>query len=129
MALCWGFRRLRCRSATAGRLRPGVQILAPRFREDLCLDAGEVVEAAALWFSRQQPHSMLGAGKSGSGHVFPLSRAIRKRGEGKKTVSARQRGRTTPAKQSASPTLGEQVLALADGKTQKEITAAALTPG
>jgi amidase len=22
-----------------GRLRPGVQILAPRFREDLCLDA------------------------------------------------------------------------------------------
>jgi amidase len=29
-----------------GRLRPGVQILAPRFREDLCLDAGEVVEAA-----------------------------------------------------------------------------------
>jgi amidase len=24
-----------------------VQILAPRFREDLCLDAGEVVEAAA----------------------------------------------------------------------------------
>jgi hypothetical protein len=31
---------LRCRSATTGRLRPGVQILAPRFREDLCLDAG-----------------------------------------------------------------------------------------
>jgi len=29
-----------------GRLRPGVQILASRFREDLCLDAGEVVEAA-----------------------------------------------------------------------------------
>ena len=29
-----------------GRLRPGVQILAPRFREDLCLDAGEVIEAA-----------------------------------------------------------------------------------
>jgi amidase len=29
-----------------GRLRPGVQILAPRFREDLCLDAAEVVEAA-----------------------------------------------------------------------------------
>jgi amidase len=29
-----------------GRLRPGVQILAPRFREDLCLDAGQVVEAA-----------------------------------------------------------------------------------
>jgi amidase len=29
-----------------GRLRPGVQMLAPRFREDLCLDAGEVVEAA-----------------------------------------------------------------------------------
>jgi amidase len=28
-----------------GRLRPGVQILAPRFREDLCLDAGEVIEA------------------------------------------------------------------------------------
>jgi amidase len=28
------------------RLRPGVQILAPRFREDLCLDAGEVIEAA-----------------------------------------------------------------------------------
>jgi amidase len=27
-------------------LRPGVQILAPRFREDLCLDAGEVIEAA-----------------------------------------------------------------------------------
>jgi len=41
---------------------------------------------------------------------------------------ARQRGRTTPAKpaggKSASPTLGEQVLALADGKTQQEITAA-----
>src|SRR5262249_48149757 len=31
---------------TYGRLRPGVQILAPRFREDLCLDAGEVIEAA-----------------------------------------------------------------------------------
>ena len=29
-----------------GRLRPGVQILASRFREDLCLNAGEVVEAA-----------------------------------------------------------------------------------
>ena len=29
-----------------GRLRPGVQILAPRFREDLCLYAGEVIEAA-----------------------------------------------------------------------------------
>jgi amidase len=29
-----------------GRLRPGVQILAPRFREDLCLDAGEAIEAA-----------------------------------------------------------------------------------
>jgi amidase len=29
-----------------GRLRPGVQILAPRFREDLCLDAGGVIEAA-----------------------------------------------------------------------------------
>jgi amidase len=29
-----------------GRLRPGVQIMAPRFREDLCLDAGEVIEAA-----------------------------------------------------------------------------------
>jgi amidase len=29
-----------------GRLRPGVQILAPRFREDLCLDAGDVIEAA-----------------------------------------------------------------------------------
>jgi len=28
-----------------GRLRPGVQILASRFREDLCLDAGEVIEA------------------------------------------------------------------------------------
>src|ERR1700730_3946968 len=59
----------------------------------------------------------------------------------KKTVSARtpttatkaaarprQRGRTTPAKpaggKSASPALGEQVLALAAGKTQQEITAA-----
>lgn len=31
---------------TRSRLRSGVQILAPRFREDLCLDAGEVVEAA-----------------------------------------------------------------------------------
>ena len=29
-----------------GRLRTGVQILAARFREDLCLDAGEVIEAA-----------------------------------------------------------------------------------
>lgn len=29
-----------------GRLRPGVQIMAPRFREDLCLEAGEVIEAA-----------------------------------------------------------------------------------
>jgi amidase len=28
-----------------GGLRPGVQILASRFREDLCLDAGEVIEA------------------------------------------------------------------------------------
>ncbi len=30
----------------AGTLRPSVQIMAPRFREDLCLDAGEVIEAA-----------------------------------------------------------------------------------
>lgn len=30
----------------AGRLRPGVQIMAPRLREDLCLAAGEVIEAA-----------------------------------------------------------------------------------
>lgn len=29
-----------------GRLRPGVQIMAPRFREDVCLAAGEVIEAA-----------------------------------------------------------------------------------
>jgi amidase len=29
-----------------GRLRPGVQIMAPRFREDLCLAAGGVIEAA-----------------------------------------------------------------------------------
>ncbi len=29
-----------------GALRPGVQIMAARFREDLCLDAGEVIEAA-----------------------------------------------------------------------------------
>ena len=28
-----------------GRLRPGVQILAPRFREDLCLAAAEAIEA------------------------------------------------------------------------------------
>ena len=34
------------RSGNHGRLRPGIQILAPRFREDLCLDAGEVIEAA-----------------------------------------------------------------------------------
>jgi amidase len=31
---------------TNGRLRPGVQIVAARFREDLCLDAGDVIEAA-----------------------------------------------------------------------------------
>ena len=31
---------------THGRLRPSVQIMAARFREDLCLDAGEVIEAA-----------------------------------------------------------------------------------
>ena len=29
-----------------GKLRTGVQILAARNREDLCLDAGEVIEAA-----------------------------------------------------------------------------------
>jgi len=29
-----------------GALRTGVQIMAARFREDLCLDAGEVIEAA-----------------------------------------------------------------------------------
>jgi amidase len=29
-----------------GSLRPGVQILGSRFREDMCLDAGEVIEAA-----------------------------------------------------------------------------------
>jgi len=29
-----------------GRLRTGAQIMAGRFREDLCLDAGEVIEAA-----------------------------------------------------------------------------------
>ena len=31
---------------TNGRLRPGVRIVAARFREDLCLEAGEVIEAA-----------------------------------------------------------------------------------
>jgi amidase len=31
---------------THGALRTGVQIMAPRFREDLTLDAGEVIEAA-----------------------------------------------------------------------------------
>ena len=30
----------------AGRLRTGVQIMASRWREDLCLEAGEVIEAA-----------------------------------------------------------------------------------
>jgi amidase len=30
----------------AGKLRPGVQLVAARFREDLVLDAGEVIEAA-----------------------------------------------------------------------------------
>jgi amidase len=30
----------------AGRLRPGVQLVASRFREDLVLQAGEVIEAA-----------------------------------------------------------------------------------
>jgi amidase len=30
----------------SGRLRTGVQIMATRWREDLCLDAGEVIEAA-----------------------------------------------------------------------------------
>ena len=29
-----------------GKLRTGVQIMAMRNREDLCLDAGEVIEAA-----------------------------------------------------------------------------------
>jgi amidase len=29
-----------------GKLRTGVQIMAIRNREDLCLDAGEVIEAA-----------------------------------------------------------------------------------
>jgi amidase len=29
-----------------GRLRTGVQIMATRWREELCLDAGEVIEAA-----------------------------------------------------------------------------------
>jgi hypothetical protein len=66
-----------------------------------------------------------------------------KGGQGKRMVSARtpttateaaapaqQRGRrrTTPARsvgsKRASPKLGEQVLAMADGKTQQEITAA-----
>jgi hypothetical protein len=46
----------------------------------------------------------------------------------KAAAPARQCGRTTPAKpaggKSASPPLGEQVLALADGKTQQESTAA-----
>src|SRR5580704_11949372 len=46
----------------------------------------------------------------------------------KAAAPARQRGRTTPAKPAGgkrpSPTLGEQVVALADGKTQQEITAA-----
>ena len=32
--------------AAGARLCAGVQILAPRFREDLCLDAGEMIEAA-----------------------------------------------------------------------------------
>jgi hypothetical protein len=45
----------------------------------------------------------------------------------KAAAPAQQRG-TTPAKPAsgkrAAPTLGEQVLALADGKTQQEITAA-----
>ena len=43
-------------------------------------------------------------------------------------IAALERGRTTPAKpaggKGASLTLDEQVLALADGKTQQEITAA-----
>lgn len=39
-----GIPRSPCRSAIMAV--PGVQILAPRFREDLCLDAGEVIEAA-----------------------------------------------------------------------------------
>ncbi|MBV8094051.1 MAG: hypothetical protein JO110_12690 [Acetobacteraceae bacterium] len=30
---------------TDGQLRMGVQILAGRFHEDLCLEAGEVIEA------------------------------------------------------------------------------------
>jgi len=46
----------------------------------------------------------------------------------KAAAPARQRGRTTPAKPAGgkrpSPTLGEQVPTLADGKTQQEITAA-----
>ena len=50
----------------------------------------------------------------------------------KAAAPARQRERTTPAKPAggkrASPTLGEQVLALADGKTQQDITAACRGP-
>jgi amidase len=43
---CWGFLRWRCRSATMAVCAQVWQILAPRFREDLCLDAGETIEAA-----------------------------------------------------------------------------------
>ena len=38
-----------------GRLRPSVQITASRFREDLCLDAGEVIEAAEGTVSAVDP--------------------------------------------------------------------------
>ena len=39
-----------------GWLRPGVQIMAARFREDLCLDAGEVIEAAEGVVAPIDPH-------------------------------------------------------------------------
>jgi amidase len=46
VAAVLGLPALQVPVGTHGALRTGVQIMAPRFREDLTLDAGEVIEAA-----------------------------------------------------------------------------------
>lgn len=55
-----------------GCLRPGVQILAPRFRKGLCLEAGEVIEGPRVLSRRSMPCS--DAWRRSKGNQPPASR-------------------------------------------------------
>lgn len=50
-----GFPALSVPTGIAGGVPVGVQVVAPRFREDLCLDAGEAIEARASSFTPIDP--------------------------------------------------------------------------